>query len=252
MLEISKLSVRFGGLVALDGFDLQVGDGELIGLIGPNGAGKSTVFNVISGLYSPASGSVALNGRTLLALKPFEINGRGVARTFQNIRLFRGLTVLENVQVAKHRTHEYGLLGAMTRTRRFEADEQRMATEASQLLDMFGLYDRRMEDAVSLPYGEQRRLEIVRALATKPQLLMLDEPAAGMNPAEITDLMRLIVEIRERFKLSIVLIEHHMQLVMGICQRIAVLDFGVKLAEGNADTVKRDPRVLAAYLGEAL
>lgn len=236
--------------MAVNGLDLVVEDGELIGLIGPNGAGKSTVFNVISGLYTPANGNIELNGRSLLGLKPFEINGLGVARTFQNIRLFQGLTVMENVQVAKHRTHAYGLWSAITRTRKFRTEEQRIAEEAAYLLDIFGLYDRRTEEAVSLPYGEQRRLEIVRALATNPRILLLDEPAAGMNPTEISDLMRLIVEIRDRFKLSILLIEHHMQLVMGICQRIAVLDFGIKIAEGDPDVIQRDGRVLEAYLGE--
>jgi len=252
MLEISGITVAFGGLTALRDFDLRVGSGELVGIIGPNGAGKSTAFNAITGIHAPSQGDIRFEGESLLGRHPFEVTRRGIARTFQNVRLFDELSVLENVEVAIHGRRGYGLWDALFRTRRFGAGERAITEEAMDHLRALGLFTRRTEPAGSLPYGEQRRLEIARALAAQPRLLLLDEPAAGMNPAEIEEMMQLIHGIRERFDLAVLVIEHHMQFVMGICERIAVLDFGVKIAEGTPKEVQRNPLVLQAYLGEPL
>jgi branched-chain amino acid transport system ATP-binding protein len=252
MLEISGITVTFGGLTALRDFDLRVGSGELVGIIGPNGAGKSTAFNAITGIHAAIQGDIRFAGESLLGLRPFDVTRRGIARTFQNVRLFDELSVLENVEVAMHTRRGYGLWDALFRTRRFGAGERAITEEAADHLRALGLLARGAEPAGSLPYGEQRRLEIARALAAQPRLLLLDEPAAGMNPAEIGEMMQLIRGIRERFGLAVLVIEHHMQLVMGICERIAVLDFGVKIAEGTPEEVQRNPLVLRAYLGEPL
>jgi branched-chain amino acid transport system ATP-binding protein len=250
LLDLTGVQLSFGGLYALRDFSLSVGEGEMVGLIGPNGAGKTTTFNVISGLYPPSKGVVRFRDQDLTGCPAHEMAARGIARTFQNIRLFDRLTVLENVQVASHWRRGYRLWDAAFRNSRFAEAEQGSDEEAEALLATFGLYERKHERATSLPYGEQRRLEIARALASKPSLLLLDEPAAGMNPAEITALIALIARIREEFGISILLIEHHMHLVMGICQRIAVLDFGVKIAEGTPDEIRTNTRVIEAYLGE--
>jgi branched-chain amino acid transport system ATP-binding protein len=250
LLEISNLTVRFGGLTALNDFNFTLDAGELVGLIGPNGAGKTTTFNVVTGVYRPTEGSVLLGGRSVAGRRPYEINRLGIARTFQNIRLFGGLSVLDNVLVGFNRSALGGLAGTVVRTPAHERIEHDREAEAMALLDTFGLADRANEVAASLAYGQQRRLEIARALATRPRILLLDEPAAGMNPREKLELMELIRFLLGRFELGIWLIEHDMKLVMSICQRITVLDHGETIAVGTPEQVQHDEKVIEAYLGE--
>jgi branched-chain amino acid transport system ATP-binding protein len=249
MLEIRDLTKTFGGLRAVSKFDLAVQPGALDGLIGPNGAGKTTVFNMISGLYVPTEGTILLQGQNTVGLEPFEITQMGIGRTFQNIRLFPNLSVLDNVRVAYHPHAGYGLADSLLRNDRFAAKEREMVDRARDFLAIFGLERYQNEMAKNLPYGEQRRVEIARALASNPQLLLLDEPAAGMNPNEIVRLMDLIHFIRDRFDLTILLIEHQMRLVMNICERITVMDFGEVIARGNAREIQGNPKVIEAYLG---
>jgi branched-chain amino acid transport system ATP-binding protein len=249
ILKISSLTHDFGGLRAVSNFDLTMEEGQLIGLIGPNGAGKTTVFNLITGVYRPTAGDIQFNGTSLVGLPSYRIAELGVTRTFQTIRLYGELPVLDNVSLGRHFQVNYGLLASILRLRSFYEGEEESRRKALELLELFGLADKAYEEAKSLPYGRQRRLEICRALASDPKLLLLDEPAAGMNPQEVQELMNLIIWVRDHFKLTILLIEHQMRVVMGICPHIVTMDFGEIVARGTPEETRSNPRVIEAYLG---
>lgn len=250
MLECKNLGIQFGGLKAVDSFNLNIEKGMLYGLIGPNGAGKTTVFNLLTGVYKPTTGTIRLDGKLINGKTPTQINNMGIARTFQNIRLFSNMSVLDNVKVALHEKVKYPLLASMTHMFGFNKKEKEMDELATDILKVFSLDDKSDTLSGNLPYGEQRKLEIARALATSPSLLLLDEPAAGMNPNETEELMETIRQIRDRYNLTILLIEHDMKLVAGICEKLSVLNFGTELASGTPSEVLNNSEVITAYLGE--
>ncbi len=250
LLEVTNLGIQFGGLRAVDNFSMSIEAGELYGLIGPNGAGKTTIFNMLTGVYKPTEGKIFLDGKSIAGKKQIEINRLGIARTFQNIRLFRQMSVLDNVKVGLHNQIKYSTFSGVLKLPSYFKKEREMDARAMELLSVFGLQDDAQLLAANLPYGKQRKLEIARALATQPKLLLLDEPAAGMNPNETAELMETIRFVREQFHMTILLIEHDMHLVAGICEKLTVLNFGKVLASGETAEVLKNPEVITAYLGE--
>ena len=250
MLEVKNLGISFGGLRAVDDFNLSIEQGQLYGLIGPNGAGKTTVFNMLTGVYKPTDGSIFLDGENITGKKTIDINKHGIARTFQNIRLFHQQSVIDNVKIGLHNEHTYSTLSGILRLPSYRKTEKIMNEKAMELLEVFDLQDEADILASNLPYGKQRKLEIARALATDPKLLLLDEPAAGMNPNETKELMETIRFVRDKFDMTVLLIEHDMKLVSGICEELTVLNFGQVLAQGKTSDVLNNPEVIKAYLGE--
>ena len=250
ILTAENVTMRFGGVTAVSDLSLKVDEGSIVGVIGPNGAGKTTVFNVLSGFYTPQEGDVRFAGRSIRGRKPFEICRMGMARTFQNIRLFKELSVIDNIKVGLHESLRYDLASSLLRLPNYWKEEKKCTERALELLDIFHMADLANVPAGSLPYGAQRRLEIMRALATSPKLLLLDEPAAGMNPSETAELTETIRRIRDEFNIAVLLIEHDMSLVMGICEGIAVLNFGRIIAKGTPDEIRNNPQVIEAYLGK--
>ena len=250
LLKVNDLSIMFGGLKAVSEFNLTLESGDIYGLIGPNGSGKTTVFNMLTGVYRPTAGTIVLGGKSLVGLKSYDITKMGVARTFQNIRLFKDLSVLDNVRLAYHFRAKNDVISSILRLPLYYREEDMMKKNALELLDIFGLKGNANDLAKNLPYGKQRRLEITRALATSPKLLLLDEPAAGMNPQETMDLLNIVKMVKKKFDLSVLLIEHDMKFVMNICEKIVVLDHGQIIASGVPEEIKRHPKVIEAYIGE--
>ncbi|HOC52493.1 MAG TPA: ABC transporter ATP-binding protein [Caldisericia bacterium] len=249
ILSLQNVTHYFGGLRAVNNFSIDLPEGSLWGLIGPNGAGKTTIFNLITGVYKPTEGKILFEGNNITGLKSHTVVDKGIARTFQNLRIFNELTVVDNIRVAKHFKANYKIIDSILRTKKFYDEERRIKEETYDLLKIFGLQGRMNNLAKHLPYGELRKLEIARALATKPKLLLLDEPAAGMNPREVVSLMELIHSMRDTFKVTILLVEHQMKVVMGICERIKVMDFGESITEGNPEEIRSNKKVIEAYLG---